>query len=203
MQSLKLFLSIIVTLGSLSCGSFGDGISQSPDPEIAVKSAFEKFVAAKAFRLEIKTNIGEGIGETEVDYLAPDRFRIKNLSNATSEIIAIGSDSYNRLAEAKWTKIPPGKAFNTAEFRERLFEQARSALSDVKALGSEEFNGTKSFTYSFKSGSNPDYEYKIWISAESGLPLQMIGEKKAEPAGTVTTTYDFNDEIIINAPPSD
>lgn len=203
MRILKIYVLALVIAVSASCSTSNGSVSESTNPKEAIQSAFVKLSLAKFFTSTTRTDMGGVHGETEVNYTAPDKYWIKNQSQAKSEIIAIGSDNYQKADDGKWTKLPPEKTINLSEFRDRLLAQANLSISEVESLGPEDLNGKKSFKYKFKNGGDKPSTITIWIFAETGLPAKLITETDGDRPIVVTTSYDFENESPINLPKLD
>ena len=118
-----------------------------------------------------------------------------------SEVIAIGNDSYTRANEGKWTKMPAGQSLPVADMRGKMTEAAVAAMKDFEAAGKESLDGKDTFVYKFKSSYGGESTSKMWISADSGLPLKV--ETEGTYSGTalqMTITYDYDKEVKIEAP---
>lgn len=179
----------------------GDRISESTDPQEAVRTAHRKFMEARAYHSVVKTkNANAAVVETEIDFNAPDRYLIKNnVANYKSEIIAIGNDSYNRLNDGKWTKMPAGQALPVADMRGKMADEYFASIKDIEAAGKDRLNGRETFVYKFKSPTTG--ASTMWISAETGMPLRIDSE--GNQGGTplyTSASYDYERETKIEAP---
>jgi hypothetical protein len=180
----------------------GGAVSESTDPKEAVQIAFKKFMEAKFYRAIVKTKNAQASVETEIDFNAPDRFWIKNnLGTMKNEVIAIGNDSYMRMNEGKWSKMPAGKSVSIGDMRGKMSAEALAAMKDFEAAGKEALNGKETFVYKFKSTYGGESSSKMWISADSGLPLKVDSEgsysgNKLE----MSITYDYDKETKIESP---
>lgn len=195
---------LIVGFGCKSIKSpFEDSeISDSTDPKTTVQTAYKKFMKAKSYHSVVQTKTVQAMAETEVKYIAPNKFHIINkMPNMKSEMIAIGNDSYNRINDGKWTKVPPDKSFNVEEMRGKMTEGAIASMKDFEFVGKETLDGKDTFVYKFNSDYNGQSSSKIWISADSGLPLKV--DTDGSYNGTklqMSIIYDYDKEIKIEAP---
>ncbi len=195
--SIIIFVSLII---SFSCKSpFGGG--QSGDPKAAVQKAYEKFMEARFYHSVVKTKDAQNEVETELDFVAPDRFSIKNqMPNMKTEVIAIGNEAYNRINDGKWIKLPDGQ-IPVSELRKQMSKDAVNAMKDFESLGTESLNGTDAAVYKFKSSAGGETISKMWVSPANGLPLRVetegnFGGKNIQ----LTITYNYDKEIKIEAP---
>jgi hypothetical protein len=130
----------------------------------------------------------------EMQYVAPDRYRIKKTDG---EVIVIGNDSFSN-ENGKWEKLDD----NIGEFiREQTtsgIEQGVRNLKDVQIVGKEKVGDKDATIYSHKFG---DISTKVWIGTESGL--QLKNEVEANVGGKLekqTTVYDYDKKVTIEAP---
>lgn len=209
MKSDKLFTNVLIIgiLLAISLGCRGlnntlGGGSESNDPKNTVTSAYKKFMEAKFYHSVVKTKNAQTEVVTELDFNAPDRFWIKNnIRNMKSEIIAIGNESFMRMNDGKWSKMPAGKSLPIANMRNQMTEETFSLMKDFEPLGKENLNGKDTLVYKFKSTYGGESSSKIWISADSGLPLKV--DTEGNYAGTnliMSITYDYDKETKIEAP---
>ncbi len=178
----------------------GGGVSESTNPKDAVTSANKKFMDAKFYHSSTLTKNAQAEVTTEMDYNAPDKFWIKNnIANMKSEVIVVGNDSYMRMNEGKWSKMPTGPKL--ADLRGKITDEAFAAMKDFELVGKESLNGKDTIAYKFKSTYGGESSSKIWISADTGLPLKV--DTNGTYGGTSVTmsiTYDYDKEIKIEAP---
>lgn len=130
----------------------------------------------------------------EMQYVAPDRYRIKKTDG---EVIVIGNDSFSN-ENGKWEKLDD----NIGEFiREQTrsgIEQGVRNLKDVQIVGKEKVGDKDATVYAHKFG---DISTKVWIGTESGL--QLKNEVEANVGGKTekqTTVYDYDKKVTIEAP---
>jgi hypothetical protein len=212
MKQNKLLTNIIVLVLVLAFGfgcqnvklpfGGGSGISESTDPKDAVQTALKKFMEARSYHSSVVTKNAQATVQTEIDFNAPDRFWIKNTAGTMkNEVIAIGNDSYMRTNDGKWTKNPAGQSLPVGDMRGKMSEEAVKAMKDFESAGKETVNGKDAFVYKFKSSYGGESSSKMWISADSGLPLKV--DTDGSYAGTklqMTITYDYDKEVKIEAP---
>lgn len=200
------FVVVLLTIGygckfiGSPLGGGGNEISESTDPKEAVRIANKKFMDAKFYHSVTKTKTGQANLETEIDFNAPDRFWIKNnIPNAKSEVIAIGNDSYTRINVGKWSKM--ATALPVAEMRGKMTEESLAAMKDFESGGKENLNGKETFVYKFKSSYQGESSSKMWVSADTGLPLRIDTDGSYGGNNVQTSiTYDYDKETKIEAP---
>lgn len=130
----------------------------------------------------------------EIEYFAPDRFRIKKIKG---EVVVIGNDSYSNQ-NGEWIKLDDDIGEVIRNTTKAGIEEGVKNLKDVKIVGREKFNGKDATVYSHDIGG---VKTKIWIGSESGL--QLKNEVEANLAGETrkqTTVYDYDKKVSIEAP---
>jgi hypothetical protein len=133
----------------------------------------------------------------EMQYLAPNRYRIKKTDG---EVIVIGGDSYSN-EEGKWEKLDENIGETITTQTRAGIEEGIKNLKEVQIVGKEKVGGKDATVYTHKIG---DVTTKIWIGSESGL--QLKNEVEATIAGKPekqTTVYDYETKVIIEAPKID
>jgi hypothetical protein len=130
----------------------------------------------------------------EMQYLAPDRYRIKKTDG---EVIVIGKDSYTNEG-GKWEKMEDDVGEYIREQTRTGIEEGVRNLQNVEVVGKDKINGKDATVYAHTLG---EVKSKIWIGTESGL--QLRNEVEANFGGTVqkqTTVYDYDTPVKIEAP---
>lgn len=180
----------------------GGGVSESTDPKDAVQTAFKKLMDAKSYHSTVTTKSAQASVDTEIDFSAPDRYWIKNsMPGMKNEVIAVGNDSYTRANEGKWTKMPAGQSISVSDMRGKMTDTAMAAMKDFEAAGKEKLNGKDTFVYKFKSSYGGESTSKMWISADTGLPVKVDieGVYNANKV-QMAITYEYDKEVKIEVP---
>jgi outer membrane lipoprotein-sorting protein len=163
-------------------------------------NASKKFTGTNSFRA---TMDGKGSKDMhiELDYIAPDRYYLKNAP--TMETIIIGKDTYMKSGDS-WRKFPVSLGDAIPKMRDAFTEEGMKSLTDVEYVGEETVNGKSAFLYRYKGDTVKEatkYNAKIWIGKDNGLPLKIEVEY---PDGTLlknmTTVYDYDTKLTIEAP---
>jgi hypothetical protein len=197
-----MIISVLLTI-SFGCklGNLFGGISQSTDPKEAVTSAFKKFQAVNYYHSVTTTKNAQATVQTETDFNAPDKFWIKNSVVGTkSEVIVIGNESFSRLSEGKWTKMPDGQ-MSATEMRKTMSEAAIAGMKDFETVGKESLNGKDAFVYKIKGTYGGESASKVWIAVDSGLPVRV--DTEGNFGGTnmnISIIYDYEKETKIETP---
>ncbi|HEY8560183.1 MAG TPA: hypothetical protein VIL74_07390 [Pyrinomonadaceae bacterium] len=149
------------------------------------KVPFWSAVVTSASDLELKI---------EMEYAAPDRYRIKK---AEGEVIVIGGDTYSNEG-GKWEKIDSDIGALIKEQISTGIAEGVQSMKDVQIAGKEKFAGKDATVYAHKIG---DAQIKVWIATDTGL--QLKNEVELSAAGEVqkqTTVYDYEKPVKIEAP---
>ncbi len=201
-----LLITILMTIGfgcnSAKLPSFGGGLSESTDPKAAIQDTLKNFTDAKSYHSVIKTKNALAEVETEVSFVAPDKFSIKNnVPTMKSEIIVIGNESFSRMGDGKWTKLPPNQGPSIADIRGKYSEESLAAMRDFTFVGKETINKRDALIFKYNTSYGGEAVCKMWIDANSSLPIKVETDGiYANNKVQMTVTYDFEKEITIEAP---
>ncbi|HYM87324.1 MAG TPA: hypothetical protein VET30_11410 [Pseudoxanthomonas sp.] len=161
-----------------------------------VSTSFDRMLAARSYHATITTD-GQGPMTTEMDFVAPDRFRMQ-MAAGTQVIIG---DTLYMQAGGRSLKTPLPKGSMTQSRDPLKIEQNKASL-EVESLGSEDVDGQSSKKYRVRHAGPPPSDFTYWIG-DNGLPvqLQQQGQAQGKPY-TMTLRYSrFNDPAItIDAP---
>jgi outer membrane lipoprotein-sorting protein len=181
----------------------GPGIGFGSDPRADIVAASKKFIDLKFFSAKM-----DGVGQTEiksqVDYVAPDRFRIKYLGGTAAgmEMIMIGNQSFMKTGNS-WSKMPGDGNSAIPTLRDSFTEEGLKTLSDEKFEGTDTIDGKDALVYSYKNvtpkGDFP-FTSKMWVGKESGLPMRIYVEYSNGVLKHMTINYDTETPITIDAP---
>lgn len=175
------------------------GMAPSGDPGADINRMADAFLAQKSFRAKM-VGSGQTPMNMELDFVAPDRFRIKNSQGPESVII--GRDVYIQLGDG-WVKSPPKLNSPILDIRKTWDEQGRKWISDVKLSGEDLVNNKPVYLYTYFNkglegvGAN---DSKIWISKADGLPVRIEANYKSGPLRSMTIDYDYGANISIEPP---
>ncbi|MDI1242043.1 MAG: hypothetical protein PSX80_09005 [bacterium] len=163
-----------------------------------IEAMAEKVLDQKSLR--IKTSVfGDKNFTTEVEYVSPDKFRIK--SGPGLERIIIGKDVYMFLGDS-WAKLPSYDG-QLPDIREAFRNERSKFFSDVRFVGEDTVNGTAALVYEYKNkgeGSLGDNDSKIWIAKNQGLPLKIESRYKSGSIKATVVEYEYDPNITIGAP---
>jgi len=168
------------------------------NPAADIEAMAEKVLDQKAVRVKTSA-FGEKNFTTEVEYVAPDRFRIK--TGPGLERIVIGKDVYMFLGDS-WAKLP-GFDGQLPDIREAFRKERHKYFSDVRFIGEETINGKPSLAYEYHNkgeGNLGENDSKIWIGKDDGLPLKIESRYKSGNLRAVVIEYEYDPSIKIEVP---
>lgn len=152
-----------VALG-LACAAAGAA------PKDDLHAAFAKFLQAKSFRATV-TDVKNGGTVSTMEYVAPDRYRIKPAQGPQSLIV--GDTMYMDM-DGKLTPMPvPGVSRMVAQYRNQDFLAEVERGMQVEALGDGSVDGEAAKVYAYTVTQPMKADAKTWISQKSGLPIQI------------------------------
>lgn len=173
-----------------------EALNPLSDPLDDVKASMDKFLAAKSFHATMRME-GTQLMTTEMDFVAPDRYRMK-MPMGTQVIIG---DSMYMQAQGRSMKVPL-PAGTLTQWRDPLkIEENKVGLS-VEAQGRESIDGVSARKYLVRHTKPEPSEFTYWIGGDD-LPLQLVHTGQAQGKSyTMTIRYSrFNDPgIVIDAP---
>jgi hypothetical protein len=177
------------------------GIAPSGDPTTDINRMADAFLEQKSFRANM---VGSGTTpmNIEFEYVAPDRFRIRNAQGP--ETVIIGKDIYIEM-NGRWQKMPGGLGASIPDIRKAWDKEGRKWISDAKYAGEETVNGVPAHIYTYHNkgaegvGEN---DSKIWISKADGLPVRIEANYKSGPLRSMRIDYFYGENISIESPVS-
>jgi hypothetical protein len=180
-------------------GSLPGAVTATADPQADIESMADKFLTEKSFKAKM---IGYGDKEirTEIEFVAPDRFRVK--SGEKLETIVIGKDLYLSM-DGSYQKIPGGMGDTIPDLRKTFDKEGRKWFSDVKFVGEEMAEGKPALVYAYHNkGLNGvgENDSKVWISKVDGLPIKIEATYKSGSMKSMKIEYDFETPITIEPP---
>lgn len=169
------------------------------DPVADINAMADKFLAEKTFRAKM-LGTGKKDVKTDLEFVAPDRFRIK--TGPGLETIVIGKDMYISM-EGSFMKLPGTMPDSIPNLRETFDKEGRKWFSDVRFVGEETANGRPSYVYEYKNkgeGNRGENDSKIWIAKDDGLPVRIESRYKTGDMKTMTIEYEYDPNIKIEVP---
>jgi len=173
------------------------------DPQADIEKLGDRFLDQKTFRALMETT-GKMPMNAELEFQAPDRFRLKNqiTSDRSMEMIMIGKQAYMNL-NGKWMKVPAslGQA-STKDMREMFTKEGMKWFRDVKYVGDAQVNGKDVYvyTYSGKIDGMSDYDSRIWVGKTDGMPVKITADYKTGDMKSMSIVYDYDTPVSIEPP---
>lgn len=169
-------------------------------PKDELHEAFSKFLKAHSFHATV-TDIKKGEQISAMDFVAPDRYRLKSARGPEQTIIG---DAIYMDMNGKLTRLPvPGVGKMTAQFRNEDFLHEVEGGMSVQALPAEVVDGEPARVYAYTTTKPAKSDAKTWISQKTGLPIQIesTGSFMGHSATTRVRYSNFDDPSIkIDAP---
>jgi outer membrane lipoprotein-sorting protein len=190
--------TITQTLAGLALALACNLATASPKEEL--HEAFGKFLKVHSFRAGA-TDVKSGEQVSSVEFVAPDRYRVKPVKGPANVII--GDTMYMDM-NGTLTPIPvPGVGKMVAQYRNEDFLREMESGMDVQALPDENIDGEAASVYAYNLTKPIKSNAKCWVSRKTGLPLQI--ESTGSFMGHTSTTRvrysSFDDPSIrIDAP---
>ena len=175
------------------------GITPSSDPRADIDRMAEAFLSQKTFRAKV-VGSGQAPMNIQLEYVAPDRFRIENSQGPESVII--GRDAYIQIGD-RWVKSPQKLDTSTLDIRKTWDEQGRRLITDAKFVGEDVINGKPVYVYAYHNkgmdgiGEN---DSKLWVGRSDGLPARIEATYKSGVLTSVTVDYEYDPSITIEPP---
>lgn len=171
----------------------------SSDAKADVEKLSERFMTVKSFRATMSA-VGEMPMETDLEFVAPDRYRIK--TGNLMDVIIIGKTTYMKLGD-KWQKMPGELDSQISDMRSTFNKEGMRWISDVKYAGDDTVDGKAAYVYTYhakgpdKVGEN---ESKLWIAKSDGLPIKVEATYKTGPMKSMKVEYDYDAPVSIEPP---
>lgn len=169
------------------------------DPRTDVEKMADRFAGLPFFRAKMTTQ-GPTPITTEMEYAAPDRYRIR--SSSAIEMIVVGPATYMRIND-RWQLMALPIDSSVAEIRSAFGKEGSRWFDNVKHVGEESVAGKPAYVYTYR-GKSPDgageNESKLWVSKAKGLPLKVESAYKAGTLKTISIEYDYDTPVSIEAP---
>jgi hypothetical protein len=174
-------------------------LGPSPDAKDAIKASMERFVALRSYHATMEFAGGPGgtMGHHEIDFVAPDRFRMQ-MPMGTQ--VVIGDTMYMQL-HGRTMKMPMPKGTLT-QWRDPANLAKSEAGMTVQAQGSDTVDGTQARKYLVHHEQPRPMDVTMWINGDD-LPLRIqVTSLLQGKRVTTTTTYSrFDDPTIRVDPP--
>ncbi|MFL6212413.1 MAG: hypothetical protein ACJ74J_00810 [Blastocatellia bacterium] len=158
---------------------------------------------ARSFRARVDSTTGNVEAGRDIEYVAPDRFRIKSQDD---EYIIIGNTIWTRQKDGPWQKQTVDTAQLLASVRDpQMVDQIRKN-AEIRFTGPDTLDGKPMtvYEYTLRKGLRPDMtnNSKVWISSADNLPRRMQNEVGIgnQISKSTITYFDYNTDIKIEPP---
>lgn len=171
----------------------------SSDAKADIERLSDRFMSVKSFRATMNAD-GETPMQTELEFVSPDRYRIK--TGSLMDVIIIGKSTYMKIGD-KWQKMPGELDSKIGDLRSTFNKEGMKWVSDVKYTGDETVDGKSAYVYTYhakgpdKVGEN---ESKLWIAKADGLPIKVEAVYKSGPMKSMKVEYDYETPVSIEPP---
>ncbi len=171
------------------------------DAKADLEKLAERFMTIESFRAKMHGE-GQTPMRTELEYVAPDRYRMKTGNGV--DVVIIGRTTYMKVG-AKWQKmnLPLDGAID--QMRTAFNKDAMKWVSDVRYTGDDSVNGKAAYVYTFH-GKGPnnvgDNDSKLWVAKSDGRPVKVEAVYKSGALRSMTIEYDYDTPVSIEAPVS-
>jgi len=177
-----------------------------PEPAIAmrtaadaVKASLAKFSQVHSYHaaMQIDGGLGAAGGHPEIDFVAPDRYRITTAMGAQT---IIGDTMYMQV-QGRSMKMPMPKG-TISQWRDPARLAESEADMTVRDAGSDSLDGVAVHKYMIHHEQPHPADVTLWIGADD-LPVQMQVQGIAKgKMGTSTIRYSqYNDPAVQVDPP--
>lgn len=169
-----------------------------PDAKAQATKAMENFLAAKSYHAELTTRASGQAVTMEMDFVAPDRYRMKTPMGTQ---YVVGETMYITM-NGRTLKTPLPKDQGPGDYRDPARFAEHKATMTVEALGSDAVDGQPAEKYLVRNTQPQPGESTLWVGAE-GYPLKMevVGRTGGQATATTIRYSRFNDPAITIDPP--
>jgi outer membrane lipoprotein-sorting protein len=171
----------------------------SADAKADIEKLADRFMTIKSFKASMNGE-GQTPMRTEMEYVAPDRYRVST-GNAMNVVI-IGRTTYMKIGD-RWQKMDLPLENAISEMRTAFNKEAMKWVSDVKYTGDDTVNGKAAYVYQYH-GKGPEnvseHESKLWIAKSNGLPIKVEATYKSGNLKSMTIEYDYDTPVSIEPP---
>ncbi len=169
------------------------------DPKADIEKMSERFLGLTSFKAKM-TGDGKTPVNSEMDFIAPDRYRVKTAS--AMEMIVIGRATFMKIGE-EWKLMQLPLDPSIKDMRAAFGKDEMKWVSDVKYAGEEPVNGKWAYVYTYHAkgpNSQGENDSKLWVAKSSGLPLKIVASYKSGNLKTMTIDYDYDTPVVIQPP---
>lgn len=169
------------------------------DPRAEVEASMRKFIAAGSYHASMHVDGGaDGSMTSELDFVAPDRYRLTMPRLGTQVIIG---DTMYMAMQGRAMKVPLPEG-TLGQWRDPARLEENRAETSVRALGREAVDGRPARKYAVHHARPEPVDVTMWIG-DDDLPLQIrvAGTSQGHGATTTIRYSRFDDPTIRITPP--
>lgn len=167
-------------------------------PREAVRASMQAFMQVRSYHATMTFDTSRGIQVNELDFVAPDRYRMQMAGMGTQ--LVIGDTMYMSM-QGRTMQVPMPKGTAGQWRAPGNFAEAEAGMS-AEALGGEDVDGVSARKYVAHHTIPKPADVTLWIGPdELPLKMQVKGEEKGQPVTTTIRYSRFNDPSIVIEPP--
>jgi hypothetical protein len=162
-----------------------------------ISRMMDNFVAVNSYHVDMSTSSPKGEMAMDMDFVAPDRYRMK-MPIGTQYVI--GDTMYMAMnGRTMKSALPKGQIAN---YRDPAQIAANKATMTVESLGSDTIDGQVAKKFLVRNTQPRPAESTIWVGAD-GYPLriEVSGDDGGQATRTTIRYSRFNDPSIRIDPP--
>jgi outer membrane lipoprotein-sorting protein len=209
-------LCIVVSLLSTACTKVMSSLSSPArssvggDPREDLIKWMTGQEGAKSFRAHSVSASTQGESNSEIEFVAPDRyhFTIRKAGGAQTEMIIADGKTFVKSGDRPWQLVPGDVGAFLKSFRDPQTMDYLKKSTDIKFVGTDTLDGAPVWVYEYtfqfnKSGaSEAAHHSKVWVGSADGLPrrVETVSEISGYESKLTTTYSDYNSDIKIESP---
>ena len=180
-----------------SVAKVAEALNPLPSPKAQVSRIMDDFLAAKSYHVTMTTTSPKGDMAMEMDFVAPDRYRMKTPMGTQ---YVVGDTMYMTM-NGRTMKMPLPKG-QVGSYRDTATFAQHKATMSVEALGADTVDGQAATKYLVHDTQPKPGESTMWVGTD-GYPLKIEVESRAngQLARTTIRYSRFNDPSIVVEPP--
>lgn len=167
------------------------------DAKDEIGRMMESFLSLKSYHVDMDTSTSKGSMKMDVDFVAPDRYRMKTPMGTQ---YVIGDTMYMTMS-GRTLKVPLPKGQMTNYRDPARFEENKASMT-VRSLGREAVEGQVARKYLIVNTQPHPSESTLWVGTD-GYPvkIEVTGEANGQVSRTSIHYSRFNDPAIRVDPP--
>jgi outer membrane lipoprotein-sorting protein len=175
-------------------------------PKEDIMASHQAMMEKGRFTMRGTTTSKGDVTRMESKVIWPDRYHMRMDTGGTQmEYVILPAGTWMNQG-GSWMKLPMDMSKMVASMTPEAMKKTYEGMSNVRELGTETVDGTEARVYAYDSsitmmGFTSNSSVKLWIDADTGLPLKQ--EIDGEAMGTKSTTvqtYRFDESFEIRAP---